>query len=636
VLAFILFSSISTQWVSLTFLPFTVLKYFPTTELHLIGLYSWMYSTGIASGHLCSTFVWAFLTDKLGRRVSIIVCLLGITSAICLLGFSPSFYFTILAQFFLGLFNGINGIVRSYTIRTSDDGLTSNGIVNGLGLGIGILVGGYLSTPSNFLPITEGSVFRLYPFALPCITVSFFNLFAIGFTLYELNDHYKIRKIPSASGSIGNTEYIHLRTDEDDAEDDNSSSSDLSKRRILTEILTEAETSQTEMDETEHDSETETAATISQSILPDGTIHITATDDIESPSDITRDTSGSMSSVKSDKSNASTDSLKRVSFNSLVEVRVIGSQSHAYSKLKKVKPDDTPLEVGTSSRYTNGSEFFHNDDSIEPPLESVRRLLLKDNVFLVICINTLMNTISCLIMDLLMLWIITEREHGGLQLEPQQCALFISLSLSIALIYQTSRFADTVKEVGLIKVYRNSALLVMISAWLLPSPLVLGVNMKPRTETGICMMLFIVMSVGTVCGSSSARVLLMNSVYSHQQNIVTKIVDFFQAILYAVTAFIAYNLYAWSATTELKWPLNFPLVWYLIGLLSMYNHRLSSRLPRNMNRCRREPVEPRYAVTMIKSKLDDYFDGFSSGSTIDTSIDVSLNGSDEMSRLMKR
>eukprot|EP01041_Mallomonas_annulata_P007692 gene7692-15744_t len=400
VLAFILFANISSLWVPFTFLPFMIKDFSPSTPLHMIGLHFWFYSSSFSIGCLFSTMIWTYMEEKIGRRQSIIWCLMGSTCALCLLGLSPNFFISVIAQFLLGLFNCIINIIRSYTFRTSDHGLTSNGIVTGMGFCAGILIGGFCSKPTEFFPFFKGTIFEYFPFLLPCLLISCFNIFAIIFAHFELNDKKILRKNSSLNiqgSSSTSTEYSHLQSEDEDIDDIENTNK---KRRILTEVLTEYDNTDNELDESQSPTSSneilqlQTSPTRLEENNPNK-LHIST--NILNNNNITSNSNNNLNSISSPLGN------RRVSFNSLVEVRVIGSAVQAYSKLKYVHPEDRPVLTNVTAthastitnntntdsntinekaivRYTNGSEFFQNDDSIEQPFESVRKMLLKEQL----------------------------------------------------------------------------------------------------------------------------------------------------------------------------------------------------------------------------------------------------------------
>jgi len=65
------------------------------------------------------------------------------------------------------------------------------------------------------------------------------------------------------------------------------------------------------------------------------------------------------------------------------------------------------------------------------------------------------------------------------------------------------------------------------------------------------------------------------------------------------------NTFAWSLAREYPWPFNFAFVFSILSLLAFQDFKLSGWLPKSLNRARREPVQPRYAVTMFRANDDE-------------------------------
>jgi MFS family permease len=121
-------------------------------------------------------------------------------------------------------------------------------------------------------------------------------------------------------------------------------------------------------------------------------------------------------------------------------------------------------------------------------------------------------------------------------------------------------------------------------------------------------MLIWVSTVGalTAISSSSAFslisvfVFINNSCYSHERGTVNGIGQTFAAFGRLLGPYFGSVTFAWSEVNGFQWPLNYFFVWYIMGTLSLLNYIISRFLPKQLQRRKREPKEPRYALSYQK------------------------------------
>ncbi|EGV60784.1 MFS general substrate transporter [Yamadazyma tenuis ATCC 10573] len=146
-----------------------------------ISTYAGYLAAVFAFGQFTSAIVWGKFADVYGRKIVLILGLLGSSFSILLLGFSSNFWMAFLARGLSGLLNGNSGVSRSVIGEIAPhkhhQGLAflSMPVAWNIGGVFGPLIGGTLSHP--FRPDTPPSSAwgRLnwdYPYALPNMVIA--------------------------------------------------------------------------------------------------------------------------------------------------------------------------------------------------------------------------------------------------------------------------------------------------------------------------------------------------------------------------------------------------------------------------------------------------------------------------------
>lgn len=145
-------------------------------------------SAVLASCQCVMAVPWGALSDRMGRKYTI---LMGLTSTMLfslMFGFSKSLVTLLVARAFLGLMNGNVGIIRTMVAEMiSDKSLQPRAfsimpLVWTIGSIFGPAFGGALANPAVKHPEIFGDweIFRKYPYALPNILAALF--FIVGIT----------------------------------------------------------------------------------------------------------------------------------------------------------------------------------------------------------------------------------------------------------------------------------------------------------------------------------------------------------------------------------------------------------------------------------------------------------------------
>ncbi|KAG9225985.1 hypothetical protein CCMSSC00406_0009082 [Pleurotus cornucopiae] len=153
-------------------------------DLHLtddpsqIGFYSGLVESAFALAQLLAIYPWAWISDVIGRRPVILLCVSGLAVTTFLFGLSTSFSAVMISRILAGLFTGNVAVIPSVLCEITD---TSNqaiafpifGLFWPIGSIIGPLIGGSLSNPAKRFPAWfDYPLWTSYPYFLPCFIAS--------------------------------------------------------------------------------------------------------------------------------------------------------------------------------------------------------------------------------------------------------------------------------------------------------------------------------------------------------------------------------------------------------------------------------------------------------------------------------
>jgi MFS family permease len=157
-----------------------------------VGEYAGYLVASFMLGQLLCSFLWGCLSDRYGRRPVLLIGLLLTAIAFASFGFSKTYQMAMILRFVTGAVNGIVGVCKTYMSEITDStnqakGFGYFGVSRGMGLILGPIVGGFLCLPSKKYPsiFPAGSLFDLYPYALPCVIGALIAVlgFVLGFAV---------------------------------------------------------------------------------------------------------------------------------------------------------------------------------------------------------------------------------------------------------------------------------------------------------------------------------------------------------------------------------------------------------------------------------------------------------------------
>ncbi|KAF5324485.1 hypothetical protein D9611_004545 [Ephemerocybe angulata] len=202
--------------------PVTFTQIFPyinefLAKLHLvkdesqIGFYSGVVESTFAFFQLISIYHWAKLSEKIGRRPIVIGGTFGLALATLLLGFTSSLWAILLSRALAGLCSGIAAVLHSVLGELTDStnqhiAFPLYGLFWPLGSILGPIIGGSLANPAEKYPdVFDYSLFRTYPYLLPCLTTGLLAFVtAVVATIFLTETH------PSKQPSINTSGAEHI------------------------------------------------------------------------------------------------------------------------------------------------------------------------------------------------------------------------------------------------------------------------------------------------------------------------------------------------------------------------------------------------------------------------------------------
>mmetsp|Transcript_47 Transcript_47/g.185 ORF Transcript_47/g.185 Transcript_47/m.185 type:complete len:376 (+) Transcript_47:87-1214(+) len=187
--------------VVLPFVPFMVQRFmqFGPGEEHLVGYYAGAIAAAYITGQLCTAALWGALSDRVGRRPVMLLCLALSVACVLAFGAAPNLPFALVVRFAHGLVSG-NVVVAKTMLADLTDSTNEAaafvyvGVTFGAGAILGPLIGGTLSESADkycALPLAWLWVAR--PYLLPCAVVAAVVLLDLAFAFFYLEESIETR-----------------------------------------------------------------------------------------------------------------------------------------------------------------------------------------------------------------------------------------------------------------------------------------------------------------------------------------------------------------------------------------------------------------------------------------------------------
>ena len=301
----------------------------------------------------------------------------------------------------------------------------------------------------------------------------------------------------------------------------------------------------------------------------------------------------------------------RVLFDGMVTVKVIGSDSIAYSQLKRVTSDEEPVddvELEQSNnrpiyRYSNGSEHFANSTSYRFSVDNIYRTLAKSSM--VSCL-TMIGAISVLIsfsIELFQGWVIFSvsiesskdiRTFPVLALSLYEFfCTFLPLCIGALIHKSVSPKSPTL---FLFRQLLNIFAFTAIVLSLLP---ILDKYVRAVAIQTVLALLLLIMAVSVFLVFQLSFMFISHITYNHERVIVSTATNIVVITGLLVGSAFGGFFFILSERSRSIIHFDFHWEWWIAASLAKVVRHISLRLPRKVQRRVREPLNPRYATLML-------------------------------------
>eukprot|EP00051_Salpingoeca_urceolata_P011357 m.140517 g.140517 ORF g.140517 m.140517 type:complete len:598 (+) comp17087_c0_seq2:273-2066(+) len=191
-LYFTMLANAVTLTMPFPFLPFMV-RDFGFDKPEQVGYYAGLLASSLFLGRSLCAYAWGAQADIIGRKPVLLLSLMGINVFTLMFGFSKSFGMALFARSLTGLVNGTpqtSKIVVSEICNkhTAPRAMALVATSAGVGMIVGPAIGGLLCEPADRYAWLDITLFREFPYLLPCLcscAISTFSTILVQTTLVE-------------------------------------------------------------------------------------------------------------------------------------------------------------------------------------------------------------------------------------------------------------------------------------------------------------------------------------------------------------------------------------------------------------------------------------------------------------------
>lgn len=627
-----------------SYLPFLVHFLLPKVSTMEIGYWSALLGFSYYFGALLGNVCWGLAADHVGRRPVLLTGVLGSGVLSCAFGFSRHFWMSVALRFVWGLLN-TTGVSRTALMEVLDDSNSAQGmvlfsVVSGLARIMGPLVGALSSHPALRFSVLSDSLLDEFPFALPAMLSLCWAALVWVLACLELEETLPPRRVKSLSSMLcarggDQTDYSMLGSGAEEME------LDVSIRPDRVSLAAFASSSSLR---TIHQHDEAQDHGLGIELQPQG---------LGSDPLALVDEGGLIAGPSKSKSKKEKKSL---TFNSYVQMKVIDTPDIEYRRLARITEEDTPqfysaqerdsdysrsgsyllalrgaeeqepeqegdmdascrslvseeagAGAGELQRYTNGSELVRRQDLPkdfrELSLWGMLRVLMRSKlVYFVSLTYFFLVLATSALNEVFPLWLVIPSSTGGFGFNGFMLGLALFCSGVASLAMQLLLFPSVAHRSGLLPLLHSCLLALALLVITVPALCLPVLQRLPVLSRVLVIGSFTAMTVAADWALVITYVFINNSSYAYQRATVNGVM---QALAFAAMMLAALGGSSFFALCEsnalkdqLPWPFHYAVVFWLIALAVRVCMQAASRLHRKIQKVRREPLFPRYAVQM--------------------------------------
>ena len=197
--------------------PFLFKHYFPDFTLQILGQYSWRLASLFCIGRVVGLSIISAYSERMSRRIVVVIGLSTSLISNFLLAFSPSIYSAYFSYLCVGISTIIVSRLRSQIFGSADDVVLFSAVITCAAQMLGFILAGALYSGTIFSLSIH--FFKIFPMVLPCLSVVVLSSASIYYIYSELNYSLSTKKRISKKLSRGNNnrqEYMHVLSMDDD------------------------------------------------------------------------------------------------------------------------------------------------------------------------------------------------------------------------------------------------------------------------------------------------------------------------------------------------------------------------------------------------------------------------------------
>ncbi|KAI9443969.1 MFS general substrate transporter [Lactarius indigo] len=143
-----------------------------------VGYYTGIIMSAHFAAEAATVLYWNRLSDHIGRKPVLLLCLIGTIVSVIAFGLSRSFWALVFSRSLHGALKGYLGVVKSMVAELTDETNVARGfsmlpMIWSLGYVVGPFIGGMLSRPQDRWPHAFSHHFWAeYPYFLPCLVTA--------------------------------------------------------------------------------------------------------------------------------------------------------------------------------------------------------------------------------------------------------------------------------------------------------------------------------------------------------------------------------------------------------------------------------------------------------------------------------